>query len=335
MESAFKNEEVLDPEYLPEILPFRENQIKLIANNLLPLAYNKKPRSMIVYGPPGVGKTATVRFVFRELAQEGIKTVYINCWTERTAVSILSKIVLSLGFFVARRGWSKDEIMKRLIEAINKTPALAICLDEVDKAKQEIFYDLLRLKQYTSKDVGYVFISNSLDFLWKFDARIRSSFLLEDIEFKPYNLGEMEEILKQRADAAFYSYQKEVVKIASAIAVKKGGDVRVGLELLRRAGLKAWERGSKRVEIKDIKEISSRILNPKKQIIKEKNLKEREKELLAVLSYKYEEVSKIYQRFLKLRKVSKRMLYKYLKQLESLGVIKIKKEGKKFLVKKI
>jgi len=31
----FKNEEILFPEYLPEILPHRENQIKLLADNLL------------------------------------------------------------------------------------------------------------------------------------------------------------------------------------------------------------------------------------------------------------------------------------------------------------
>ncbi len=335
MESVFKNEYVLDPEYLPEVLPFRENQIRVIANNLLPLKYGKKARNMLIYGLPGIGKTASVKFVFNNLKEEGIKTAYINCWVHRTPVSILAEITLSLGFFVARRGWGKDEIMHRLVEAINKSDGIAICLDEVDKANSEVFYDLLRINQFVDKPVGYVFITNTLDFLARVDARIRSSFLVEDIEFKPYKLHEMEEILRQRAELAFYDYEHEVVKLAASIAIKKNSDVRVGLDLLRRAGLKAWDANRVKVKLEDLRKVIGKVDNPKKKIVKEKNLNEKERMVLNSLSYKYENALEVYKNSMVKDVMGKRNFYKYIDRLVNLGLVKKKKQGNKVFVKKI
>lgn len=117
----FKNEEILSTEYLPEMLPFRENQIQVLANNLLPASKGRKPQNTSLFGSPGIGKTACVKFVFREFEEySGIKTIYLNCWDYNTAISILSKITLEMGIFVQRRGLGKDEIMEKFIEACRK-----------------------------------------------------------------------------------------------------------------------------------------------------------------------------------------------------------------------
>jgi len=115
----FKNEEILFPEYLPEMLPYRDNQIKRLADNLKPAAAGRKPQSTFLFGPPGIGKTAVTKFVFREFEEySGIKTFYINCWDYKTAVAILSKVAIDLGTFVQRRSMSKDEIMEKLREVL-------------------------------------------------------------------------------------------------------------------------------------------------------------------------------------------------------------------------
>lgn len=91
--SIFKNEEILSPNHLPELLPHRENQIKLLANNLLPASKGRKTQNVFIYGFPGTGKTASIKYVFREFKDySGIKTVYINCWDYKTATAVLSKI---------------------------------------------------------------------------------------------------------------------------------------------------------------------------------------------------------------------------------------------------
>lgn len=120
--SIFKNEQALSTEYLPEFLPHRETQIELIAKNISPASKGRPVQNMFIIGSPGIGKTASVRFVFRQFEEfsERIKTIYINTWNYNTSVAILSKIVLDLGMFVQRRGLSKDEIMERLIEALKK-----------------------------------------------------------------------------------------------------------------------------------------------------------------------------------------------------------------------
>lgn len=285
--SIFKNEEILSTEYLPEQLPHRENQIKEIADNLLPAAKGRRPQNTFISGPPGTGKTAVVKYVFRELEEfsERVKTVYLNCWDFKTAHAILSEITISLGVLAQRRGWAKDEILKTLIEGLSKTnKSLIICLDEVDMLEEkEILYDLLRINQYVKNPVGLVFISNDPFVFVKVEPRIKSSLNIEQIDFKSYSLQEIKDILQKRIELAFHS---GVVESASLMlianhAVKYGGDVRIGLECLLKAGRKAEEKSSDKVMVEHVKEILP-IGKIKPKLIKEK-ISDTEKIILEIL----------------------------------------------------
>ena len=87
--TIFKNEEILSPEYLPDLLPHRENQIKQIADNLLPASKGRRPQNTFLFGSPGIGKTHAARYVFREFENfSGIKTVYINCSVSYTHLTL-------------------------------------------------------------------------------------------------------------------------------------------------------------------------------------------------------------------------------------------------------
>ena len=277
----FKNEEILSPEYLPEMLPYRDNQIKRLADNLKPAAAGRKPQSTFLFGPPGIGKTAVTKFVFREFEEySGIKTFYINCWDYRTAVSILSKVAIDLGTFVQRRSMSKDEIIEKLREACSKSrKGLIICLDEVDQMEKEALYDLLRINQYVENPVGIVFISNNPHVFVEAEPRIRSSLSLEEIEFKAYSLEEMKKILQERAKLAFASAEEGVVMLAANCAVQKGGDVRVGLDCMQKAGRIAEQENSDRVKVEHIKRILSQVKPAKPEILKEK-INDAEKNIL-------------------------------------------------------
>jgi len=327
----FKNEQALSTEYLPKLLPHREGQIKLIARNLLPASKGRRPQNMFIFGVPGIGKTASVKFIFRDFEEysERVKTVYINCWDYNTSHAILAKLVVELGFFVQRRGFSKDEIKERLIEAIRKTrKSIIICLDEVDQLiykDSHVLYDLLRFDQYVNTPIGLIMISNNPFIFKNVDPRIRSSLDIQEIEFKPYTIVEMKNILQNRAKLAFHPgvVGEGIILLAANHAVSNGGDVRIGLECLKKAGRKAEEKCSDKVKIEHMKEVIANVRAVKPKIIEEK-LNFIEKTILEILDEKGELISgKLYDEYRKRVKepISLRGFREYVNHLEQIGMV--------------
>lgn len=339
----FKNEEILSPEYLPDILPHRENQVKQLADNLLPASKGRKPQNTFIFGSPGIGKTAVSKYVFREFEEySGIKTIYMNCWDYNTSLSVLTKIVSSLGMFVQRRGWSKDEVISRLIEALEKSKkSLLICLDEVDQLvykDQKVLYDLLRLNQYVKNPVGLIFISNNPHIFANLEARITSSLSLDEIGFKPYTLQEMKDILKERVDYGFHFVEEGVVALASAHALNKNGDVRVGLECLMKAGRFAEKEHADKVKVEHVKKVLKSVDDIKPEILKE-NITGVEKSILELFNKRgkttFDELYAEYSKTVE-GPLTKRMFRKYVNHLDSVNLMKIgkRKEGKsRFILK--
>ena len=56
----FKNRDVLLPDYLPNKLPHREEQIRKVASVLAQSLKGYKPNNLFIYGLTGTGKTAVV-----------------------------------------------------------------------------------------------------------------------------------------------------------------------------------------------------------------------------------------------------------------------------------
>jgi len=344
----FKDEEVLSTDYVPDILPHRENEIKQIAKNILPLSKGRKAQNTFVYGPPGIGKTSVVKNVFREFEDfsEQVRGIYINCWDFRTPTALLTQIIIELGQFVQRRGWSRDEIMQKLTETLKKrVKGLVICLDEVDQLEMSAIYDLLRIEQYVDTPVGLIFISNDRFVFFKAEPRIRSSLGIEEIEFKPYNHAEMKDILTERAKHAFRSFDQSVITLCSNHAVSKGGDVRIGLQCLLKAGRLADNRGSSKVEVDDAKTVMKDIGKVKPEILKEK-INEHEKILLeAIEDGKKYSSGELYEKYKKIAEerfkddgeiepVTDRSLRDFVNHLNEIGLLEIsdKKVGKSRLI---
>jgi cell division control protein 6 len=336
----FKNEEVLFPDYLPQILLHRENEIRQLAQNLLPASEGRKPQNTFIFGPPGTGKTACIKFIFREFEDySGIKTIYINCWDFKTTCAVFSKVILDCGFMVQRKGWAKDEILMRFVEVSKKlNKGLIICLDEADQLEQEVLYDFLRIGQYVNLPLGLVLISNSPYIFSNYEPRIRSSLDVEEIEFRPYSLNEMRDILMERAKAAFFSFDSAIVLLAANHAVKKGGDVRVGLQALFKAGKEAERENCERVEVRHMRKILSSVLKAKPQILEER-ISEIEKTILKVLGKNVLSINEIYEAYCKEAKeqISKKVFRDYLEHLSKIGLVKIRKRkvGRERLVSRI
>lgn len=248
--TVFKSETALDPEYLPASLPHREGQVQEIANSIKPILSGRRPYNQFVFGPPGIGKTAVVRFIFQELSEyERVKPIYINCWQFNTRHAVLSKILNELGGIAPRRGVATDEVFDRFARGIGDR-SLIIALDEFDQLilndGSALFYDLLRAGTKKAR-IGLVGISNNAYITTKLDARVRSSLSPVNIVFPSYSERELLDIVNERIGLAFRAGQvlSGVKEACAKAAAERSGDVRFALECLWKAGRLADETGSK------------------------------------------------------------------------------------------
>jgi cell division control protein 6 len=342
----FKNETALSPEYLPDFLPHRETQIQEIARVLNPITKWRKPQNVFISGSPGIGKTCVSKFVLNELGSfnERVRTVYVNTWDYNTSASLLTKIIVGLGGFIPRRGLSKDEIMEKFIELVKKSRnAFMICLDEVDqliKKDPSALYNLLRIDQYVENPIGLVMISNYDEILFDLEPRIRSSLNVEKMAFKPYKLDEMKKILSERSKEAFRPGVLEdgVILIAANQAVKKNGDVRIGLQCLQRASRIAEKEGSEKILVKHVKDSLKESTNLKLFLMKER-LVGPEKNVMELLEeddgLPSTELKESYcKRF---GDVSQTTFRKYVVDLENKGLVKVEEtraddRGRKYII---
>lgn len=246
-ESLFTDELALDYEYLPRLLPYREDQQHYIASCIKPLLQGRNGKNLLITGQPGIGKTAATRFVLRELEEQGlddnIYLIYINCWKKETPHKAALEICSLIGYKYTQDK-STDQLLKETARIINKKAAVFV-FDEIDKMQEfSLLYNLL--DEINKKTI--LLITNEQSFISSLDSRISSRLSAELLEFKPYNLEETLGILKQRAEHAFIPgcWQKEALsKIAEAAFNKQ--DIRQGLFLLRESALIAESASSRQI----------------------------------------------------------------------------------------
>ena len=78
-DSLIRYEDALDYEFMPKVLKFREQEQQYLATAIKPLFNNRSGRNLLIYGPPGIGKTLAVKHVLNELEEEteDIQTIFV------------------------------------------------------------------------------------------------------------------------------------------------------------------------------------------------------------------------------------------------------------------
>ena len=256
-ESLFLDTLALDLEYVPQIVPYRENQQKYIAECIKPLFSNRNGRNLFIHGLSGIGKTVAVKHIFNELNKEtdDITTIYINCWKKDTEYKILKDICEQINFkFITNK--SSDELFEDVKKLLNRT-SVVICFDEIDKIQSnEIIYSFL--EDILRKTI--IFISNDNKWLLDLDSRIKSRLSLEMLEFKPYNYEETKGILNHRIDLAFVPnvFEKDTLKLVIDKTYETN-DIRSGIFLLKQSGDIAESKSSRKITQDHIKEAISKL----------------------------------------------------------------------------
>jgi len=265
LNELFKDERFLYPEYVPERLPHRDAEIDALVFALQPVLQGKKPQNVFVYGKSGTGKTATVRFVLNELQQysDRAKGLYVNCFQCNTRHAVLTQIANFLGRPTPRRGIGTDEAYSQLCGALQSAEFLpVVVLDEADQLLHDgeasrLLYDLLRVTEQQKKGFGLIFISNLEGFTAMLDARVKSSLAEQVVCFEQYSPQQLKDILKERAQFAFHpnALGNDVINVAAAHAAKFGGDARIAIECLLKAGRLAEKENSGAVAVGHMKKV--------------------------------------------------------------------------------
>jgi cell division control protein 6 len=269
----FKDREVLRHDYLPDRLPHREEQIRLLGQSVAPVLKGSRCSNIFIYGKTGTGKTAVTKFVLSHLESKAkeygapIKFCYVNCRMTGSEYRVFASLSQSLGLSIPFTGLSVGEVFDRFLTGLENTRTIfIIILDEIDALIKDrgdgILYELTRINETLHKSkVALIGISNDLRLKEFLDPRVFSSLSEEELVFRPYDAAELRNILLERSKLGFFegTLSEAALSICSALAAAEHGDARRALDLLRVAGEVAERQGEVKVTEDHVREAEKHI----------------------------------------------------------------------------
>ncbi|WP_136717609.1 ORC1-type DNA replication protein [Halorientalis salina] len=267
-ESVFRDEHVFEIDYLPETFHHRDSQMESLKYSLRPAVRGSRPLNVIARGPPGTGKTTAVQKLFSELRAQtaDVKAVRVNCQVNGTRYSVFSRLFEGIFDYEPP---SSGISFKRLFEQVtdrlvDDEQVLVVALDDVnylfyENEASDTLYSLLRAhEEHAGAKIGVICISSDLDLdvIEELDGRVQSVFRPEEVYFPKYDEPEIVDILGERVERGFRegAVSAPVLDRVAALTAESNGDLRVGIDLLRRAGLNAEMRAATSVSTEDVEE---------------------------------------------------------------------------------
>lgn len=227
-------------DWIPPKLLHREDELRQMLEHA---AETSLPSNLWVEGAKGLGKTLTCKFFAEEVVAKALGTpFYIQC--EPSFTNSLRRVYVEKGIKVRQRdvspSWFADVVLRafpdeRMFYFIIDDPETVKDLRVVDGFIRHIYNVMTsRGRQFSIIVVtrmSLTYAERVMESL-KSDSRLRPI----PIVFKPYNVSEMTNILKQRLYFAFEGENlwddEAVVTIANHVA-RVGSDAREALDILR------------------------------------------------------------------------------------------------------
>ncbi|ARS89218.1 ORC1-type DNA replication protein [Natrarchaeobaculum aegyptiacum] len=264
-ESVFRNEHVFEIDYVPETFRHRESQMEGLTYALRPAVRGSRPLNVTVRGPPGTGKTTAIQKLFDEVGAQtsDVRTIRVNCQVNATRYSVFSRLFEgTFDYEPPSSGISFKKLFGQIAEKlVEDDRVLVVALDDVnylfyENEASDTLYSLLRAhEEYPGAKIGVIVVSSdpALDVIDELDSRVQSVFRPEDVYFPVYDGPEIVDILHERVKRGFHDgvISLETLEYVAELTAESG-DLRVGIDLLRRAGLNAEMRASKTVEREDV-----------------------------------------------------------------------------------
>jgi archaeal cell division control protein 6 len=281
--SIFRDRSKLSPRYIPEELPHRQAQIEQIVHVFSEASRDpeKFPLTILhVIGPAGIGKTSTVIRSSKMLEEQfarsrlALKTAYINLKLQGGNKYAIYRFLLErISPELPAQGLSAEEMLRYLLRYLRENRQYAlIVMDEIDyliktSKDSSIIYDLTRLNEFepdrSCNVKGVVFIARSTEFYSRLDSAELSTLGRVPMEFKPYSLRQVSDILESRCAQAFNprAIGSDVIDKVSSIttSTEVNSDVRYALDLLLYAGNLAESQGAGRVTLDHVRKVHGQV----------------------------------------------------------------------------
>jgi Cdc6-like AAA superfamily ATPase len=185
--------------------------------------------------------------------------VTINCWQYNTRSSLVTELLIQLGYPAPRKGKPVDQLLNRLQEWLDKNHEVAVALEEFDQLSEmnKVAYDFFLLNQKSEHHLGTVMVSNQPPNEIDLEPRTDSRLSYKTISFNSYNTDELIKILTDRVEQAFRpgTVTGGSVKLIADHAARSSGDCRKALENLLDIGRKAEQQGKDKITTGFVREI--------------------------------------------------------------------------------
>ncbi len=341
-ETLFRRPELFDPTFLPEDrseILHRGSQIDGLAFTLKPAALGQgRPVNSFLIGTVATGKTTVVRTLFKELQEENTRLVpvYVNCQVNATRYLVASHMFKALfGHMPPHSGYSFQKLFERVAKRLaEEKKSMVVALDDVqylfrEKEVDHVLNALLRAHEVQEgATVGIIAIYSGERLDYGFDAPVASVFVPEEIRFPRYTRDQVRDILGLRVREGFFpgaipdGVLERVVDITT-----EAGDLRVGIDLLRRAALRAESQARRKVEVADVEDAlaKSRSLRTASLL---HGLRKEEKVLLRLIAESDARAGDLQRKFQAETRLGYTSFHDTLKRLESLDFVLVNFTGK-------